>query len=478
MASRQNPYYGQDIGSAIGSLADVFKPPSGADAYGYTKAASERQQMGIQQKLEAIANDPTLTTLQKQDALGIAANFFNPSQSNRSVDIDSQTKLATNAADNRQRFASTRYGDIAEGATRPALPASVADMYRMPEAPAATGVVKLGNGDTAFAPDGTVRRGQVTAKPGDVIMPPVFGQQQTQSAPGPATAMLPPAAPTSIAPASVSTRTGVPIIDAIMGAGGAPARVATPGIQAAPDTAAQPAQITPPTPQPEQPYGASSIVRGGPAPEKNGMTITTNPDGTTTVSYGGNGKLTEKQHAARLTANEMDISLPRIEQAIDGGYFQSEDYLGDYYKSLGTTKLTAPMLVPTMSKTGQQIRTDLEDQTTLYLYFKSGAARTPTEDEVQKAIIVPVPGEDPDVQRNKINTIRQRSEFIRQESGKVKGTAAAPAASAPASPLPPSGVTKPSPSQIDKLKANPDRAAEFDAKFGAGASSMYLGGAR
>lgn len=281
-----NPYYGQDIAGSISALGKLFEPVSGTNAYGYTKAASERANMERIAELYNMSKSGNLTPEQmtQMDRSSVIAGLYSPNQSYYSVDqsnatsrannaADNATLVATNRADNAQKMAQARYGAISEGAVLPAMPQSVAEMYGLPADAGSSGNVKVGTGDTVFTPFGGVMRGQVTAKPGEVIMPPTQGVPQ---APAPAQPQasttsqdVAPPAPQSV---SIPLRTGNPFLDALMGATGVPpvagAKILPPeAAQPGPQPAGSPAAAGAPAP-----YDVNSVVTGGPAVSKAGQT--------------------------------------------------------------------------------------------------------------------------------------------------------------------------------------------------------------
>jgi hypothetical protein len=297
----------------------------------------------------------------------------------------------------------------------------------------------------------------------------------------------------------------------MMGAAGVPSEATMPG---APPAAAAPApQPNNATAVPEQPYGVNSVVRGGPAPEKSGVSITTNPDGTTTVNYGPQGKLTEVQGKYSLFATRAAQAADNMDKMLAGPYKDELtgmsgasviDYVGGMGDSAGP--VSALLSNATMSPEGKQFYQAANSFLVSVVRPDSGAALVPSEWVKYGRVYLPMPGDTDDVLAQKAvdrriatnalaslsnggaNTIAAQMAKagipIPSEIAKYVGQSGAPARApaapvAPgATPLPPSGAVKPSPSQIEKLKANPDKAADFDAKFGSGAAAVYLGGAQ
>lgn len=490
MPVNRNPYYGQDIGSAIGGLAAAFAPPSGSDAYGYTKAASERQQMGIQQQLAAIASDPTLTTQQKQDALGIAANFFSPTQSNRAVDVDASTKLATNKADNAQKMAAERYGALSEGQVLPAMPKSVADMYKLPESGPVGGMVKLSSGETGFSPDGSVRRGQVTAKPGEVIMPPTMGGQ----------------APTSAAAAPAADAAD-PLLDAILRSkkpGGAP--VTLPPTTEGATSPYAPAINGSPAPQPnnatavpEQPYGVNSPVKGGPAVGRKGQSEYDK------ISDRKFAELDSKIFETAQTSFANKGTLERMSQILANPNLDTGALANT---GLEARKILGTLGVDTGNMSDAETLRALGRQFALKLRDPSQGAGMPgaLSDSDRMYLSSMAPGLENTIEGNKklvdyysrvnqrnidIENLRQdyvarvgrTDEGFRTEVVKFANShplfpeakAAAPTAVPTTGQRPSAKVPE---AAVKDLRANPNTAAQFDEVFGKGAAAMYLGGAQ
>jgi hypothetical protein len=85
------------------------------------------------------------------------------------------------------------------------------------------------------------------------------------------------------------------------------------------------------------------------------------------------------------------------------------------------------------------------------------------------ALLDPMKGGDPDKPENvaEANAIRQQIRTLGENIGSAKGVGAGGGAPPPAPAVVPSAA-------VEALRKNPSRAAEFDAKYGAGASKQYL----
>ena len=165
MAPRNNPYATDpNLAKAFDNIASLFAPPGGTDAAGYAAAGLNNAK---RQQLEWLFNnaaDPmaaTKSALTGVAAYGNTAEGFNKTDATnrRGQDITAATARENNIRSNATDFAKTRYGAIGEGQILPELPQSVAGMYGLPAAPAQTGVVKLGQNQTATLPDGTTMTG-------------------------------------------------------------------------------------------------------------------------------------------------------------------------------------------------------------------------------------------------------------------------------------------------------------------------------
>jgi hypothetical protein len=400
MPITKNGYYNDPaIGEAFGNIADIFKPPSATEAYAAAKAAETKQHINVLAELYAHANDPSVS-LDQLDRAGAVTGVFNPTQGFGARNMDDATKrygvdkttaaaIANNKADNNQKMAQTRYGAIAEGASLPAMPANVASLYGLPESGAVGGGVKLNQGETYTAPDGLSYGGKAalagTPKPltdAEYKAAEMARLQKEGKLTDPNMMSL--------------IMSGAPTEDVV-------------------DPVTGQAIIKP----------RNEAVGMQPAPKK---LIQGTPD---------QFKQTESQAKAQLTADEMVEPAKRVEALISSGEFPND--LGDYYLNQSTNATTAPFTMPNMSPAAQQVYSDLKNLTSTYLYYKSGAAQSPSEEETQKALIVPVPGEDPGLTKTKMQTIQYRINFIRAASG---AKSAQPTASAPGSPAPAAPAAK------------------------------------
>lgn len=154
MPVRKNGYYADPaLGAAFDNLAAAFATPSGADVYGYTKGAAEREKAGRLAELFNNPNDPNF------DRKNIAVGNYSPIQS----------FYAQNQNDGTTR----RGQDVTAGTARDVAginnAGALARQFAQP--------VILGEGQTAFNPPATAAatglpqmfRGNVSANPGEEV---------------------------------------------------------------------------------------------------------------------------------------------------------------------------------------------------------------------------------------------------------------------------------------------------------------------
>lgn len=165
MARRPNPYQRDPaLASAFSNIAQMFAPPSGADAAGFASAGLNNAK---RQQLEWFFQNPNDPTASSRSALTGTQTYGNTpagfmqsdATTRRGQDVTASTSRANNAADNQRAMAQTRYGAVGEGQILPAMPGSVAEMYGLPEQPEQRGAIKLSQNQTATLPDGTTMTG-------------------------------------------------------------------------------------------------------------------------------------------------------------------------------------------------------------------------------------------------------------------------------------------------------------------------------
>jgi hypothetical protein len=177
MRTRASRYSNPRLGAAFESLADVFAPPSGSDLYGYTKAASERQQM--RQLGELWDNrgtmsetdfDRTVAALGRGSISGGYTGVRSTAETaRRGQDVDLQgkvydvnsrdrTAISTNAADNKRHLLVAAQTPVAAGATR-FVPKEMADMWAGSPT-TQSGNIELKPGEVTVTSDGRTLAGE------------------------------------------------------------------------------------------------------------------------------------------------------------------------------------------------------------------------------------------------------------------------------------------------------------------------------
>lgn len=155
----RSAYGDPNIAKAFDNLAGMFKPPSGADAYGFTKAASEKANAQRLAQLFNVAIDPN-TPRETIDRYGVGSGSFNPSNSYYSVDQTNATSRSNNSATNRTTLDKARMDNEGALARQFALPITVAEnaTVRLPaQTAAATGLPGMFGGQVSAAQGETVR---------------------------------------------------------------------------------------------------------------------------------------------------------------------------------------------------------------------------------------------------------------------------------------------------------------------------------
>jgi hypothetical protein len=170
---RKNAYYNDpSIGAAFDNLAGVFKPPTGRDVYGYAEAAAAKAKAERAAELFSYAKDPEYNR-ETADRLGVLGGLFNPNQSYYSVDQGNNTSIRNNEATNRTTIEKTNLdnaGSLARQFAQPihvnenstvVLPQQTAEATGLPGM--FGGQISVGQGETVRTAAGETIKG--TEKP-------------------------------------------------------------------------------------------------------------------------------------------------------------------------------------------------------------------------------------------------------------------------------------------------------------------------
>jgi hypothetical protein len=174
---------------------------------------------------------------------------------------------------------------------------------------------------------------------------------------------------------------------------------------------------------------------------KNGLSVTTNPDGTVSINQGGtgNGKPAEWQAKYALSAANLTEPVARVTAQLNNGVVPTtKDYLAFTY--LMQNPGLAPAGVQVMSPEAQSLFQDMRPIVANYLFTLSGQAATEAEVNRTMMTLLPVPGEAPQVTQQKtqqINTMLRGVSGLAGSLGPVAnpgGNAAPPPAPTPNAP--------------------------------------------
>lgn len=224
--------------------------------------------------------------------------------------------------------------------------------------------------------------------------------------------------------------------------------------------------------------GNESLVQVFP----DGRTKPLDTDGTGTRAQPNNpfapdGKQTEGQanaslYARRMFESEKVLRDPAVEKAAQSAWERGKAMLpgaGTFYNP-NTTEF----------KKYDQAQRDFINAT---LRRESGAVISEQEFDNAKKQYFPAPGDPPELlaqkRANRMEAIKgiagaagpaYRAPYTFDQGGNMQPYAPAPAQRGQ------QPVAAPPPQAVEALRANPQRAAEFDAKFGPGASARLLGG--
>lgn len=454
MAVRSSRFYNNpQIGQAFSNLAGMFKPPDGGDMAGYALANERRQKSKI---VEMMLADPTNPNF---DKWGMAVGNWTPSQSQYAVDLGdattrrgqdtaAETARLTNAADNaralqeaklkgEQAIVQSVIAPLNEGQTRaPGL----ADYFGMPGLPENTqGLVKAGQGDTVFGPNGQVLRGAEKPLTDEQVKGAVLAGMPIEQRRAAAMGQTP--------------------VEKVVGEGGAPEfvyRAEAPGRQPyiAPAAGGRLENGTAllgdgktrwPVVQDPATGKWRHAQTGEGIPDDAQVFAMARPQGTA-QEVGLGGKPTEADLQKAYTAEMSEKPTRDLLAAYDTGKTPTA---GDYVALQAQRQLPDPFGLTTaattnlMSPEGQAFYQNLRTVLPMQLLTQSGQGVTEGEYNRKLLELFPVPGEDPGVSMQKrrqletyINAVRALSgpgrARIHPEEAKGAAPAAAPAGPAPA----------------------------------------------
>lgn len=153
MAVTANRLYNDPaLGQGFSNLASIFAPPSGSDLAGYATANAKKQEAERLAQLFNYAQDPSFDQTQF-DRMGVAAGTYAPTQSYYAVDqgnatqrygydVNANASIANNKNTVLGSTIASLYGQLAPGEVRPAVPENVAGLVGLPAVDAAQGLPK------------------------------------------------------------------------------------------------------------------------------------------------------------------------------------------------------------------------------------------------------------------------------------------------------------------------------------------------
>lgn len=488
-------YNNPAIGQGFSALAAAFAPPSGSDLAGYAAAKAKKEEASRLAQAFQFVQSPNYNRDQAERmafALGQVNGtngYYAQDQNNaatiRGQDVTAGTSRANNSADNARALEERRMQEagllsrqfaeplmVNEGQTA-ILPQATQDatglggMY--------SGAVKLNPGEVANLPDGRVMAG--TPKPMSetevigAILQGMPAADQRNKALG-----------------------DIPVEQIIANDG-------TPQIVARPDAVGQTPYDKPTGATETQNYQAPKNADGAPGATGTAYFDTATkkwldtqtgqpvPAGAATFSanlQGGNaetgmgGKFTERDSVISLTGETMAPGVAALNQA----------YAGNLSASTGSMLVKSvfgdnPAVKDIAQRVGiinpdDQLIMGAINSVMNFLYLQTGAARTPGEDDRGYAEIVPLGSDTPENRQLKLDAFNQKTMAIINQAKDplLRAKLKEAIGGVFKSPRVNTTVVAPPSAAVEALRANPDKAADFDEMFGAGAAATALGVAK
>jgi hypothetical protein len=417
----------------LSALAKAFAPPTGAETYAFTRAASERAEAQRKAELYGQAGDPNLDQ-GVFDRKASIAGAYSPNQSMTAVNANNATTLRTNAADNATRERGNALDNRTKISIAMAAPitAKEGETVYLPQqtqaatglAPTISGAFTLNQGQQANLPDGRVLAGAPKPLSTDEL-----AAQDAQQLPidDPMRRAL---GLKGVQTLNVQTPDGPRIATIPQAIGQAPAV----------DPSGKVTNYT-------GPNGA----KGTAAPGANGKLVDTQtgaevPAGSTVYSGQAQGtpdqfgKTTEAQDRYGLALKMTDEPTRIINDAFASNKLPSGG--DDAIRALSNL---APGAVGTfisqqMSPEAQSFHNAIKNAVPYQLLALSGQGVTEAEYERTMARLIPFANDTPEVKAQKRNQFNAFREGIRGLAGPAAakvGVAEASASGAPAAPAPP-----------------------------------------
>lgn len=488
MAIRTSPFFNDPaMAQAASNLAQIFAPPSGADAAGWAAANAKNAEASRLADLYNTARNVDGFDQAQFDRQNIAVGNYAPNQSYYSVDLGdattrrahvltAATSRANNAADNQRALVNNAYGALSQGQTRPELPSDLASVFGLPAMPAVSGAPKPLSETEWKAHEGLGLRSSGRLSDADMLDA-ILGAQT------PVQAVGPDGKPMFMTPGAATRQGAQPYVKPSSGSD-------TVRNYVRPDGAGGSARF-------DETAGDWFDTASGERLPQGTRTYTGQLTGD--ASGTGFGKPTEaSDKAAMFYARAAPADIRMRDMMEKDGYVPSPK---DFEFILGTAGNVLPMSISNavVSPAGQEFYNSAMSFMMNVLRPDTGAAFGKDEFQNYARIFIPIPGDtqatikaksdaratalaalqgnsrgatDAIVRLMTKNGVEVPAEMLRNMLGAPNGGGGATGAQ-PSAPAPPAG--SPSPSAVQALRGRPDMSAEFDRKFGVGAAARALG---